>query len=144
MAKKPLKDTKLGNWFRDKAPDLLDVVGHVVPGGEVLQSLSRLIDSADVSEQDKVQAKALLFELESDDRKDARSREVQFVRSMKRRDWMQVVVGAIGLLTFVVMIAWAMIGIEEREVFFHVLGVSEGILGSIVGYYFGSSVKEGK
>lgn len=141
---KPLKETKLGEWFKTKAPGVLDVVGHVVPGGDVLKSLSRLIDSTNVSEEEKVKAKALLFELESGDRSDARSREVQFVRSMKRRDWMQVVVGGIGLLTFVIMIVWAMLGIEEREVFFHVLGVSEGILGSIVGYYFGSSIKQDK
>ena len=31
MAKRKLKDTKVGDWLRRKAPDVLDTVGEFLP-----------------------------------------------------------------------------------------------------------------
>ena len=72
-----LKDTKLGAWFRDKAPDVLASVGDVVPGGQVLKAVGALIDATTTSEQEKEEARMLLLELQAEDRANARDREVR-------------------------------------------------------------------
>ena len=55
---------------------------------------------------------------------------------------MQTVVGVFGLVAFVLMIVWAVNGVEEREVYFHLLGVVEGVAVTIYGYYYGASKKD--
>ena len=137
--RKKLRDTKLGEWFRDKAPNVLDKVGDVVPGGQVLQAVGALIDATTVSTAEKREARALLLELEAADRADARQREVEFTKATGGRDWMQTAVGIVGMVAFILMIWWATQGVEEREVYFHLLGVVEGVAVTIYGYYYGSS-----
>ena len=41
MERKALKDTKLGAWFRNKAPQVLDAIGEVIPDGGALQAMAR-------------------------------------------------------------------------------------------------------
>ena len=36
MSEKKLKDTKVGQWLKEKAPSVLDVVGDVLPDRGVL------------------------------------------------------------------------------------------------------------
>ena len=43
--KKKLKDTKLGEWFRNKAPNAFEVIGDVIPGGDALKAIGALIDA---------------------------------------------------------------------------------------------------
>ena len=40
-----LKDTKLGEWFRNKAPQTLDAIGDLVPGGQAVKAIGALIDA---------------------------------------------------------------------------------------------------
>lgn len=42
--KTKLKDTKLGGWLRDKAPNVLDVVGDLLPDQGALGVVKNLID----------------------------------------------------------------------------------------------------
>ena len=44
MAEKRLKDTKVGQWLREKAPSVLDVVGDVLPDRGVLGVVKNLVD----------------------------------------------------------------------------------------------------
>ena len=44
MSTKPLRDTKVGAWLRDKAPSVLDVVGDVLPDRGVLGVVKNLVD----------------------------------------------------------------------------------------------------
>jgi hypothetical protein len=44
MEGKPLKDTKLGAWFRNKAPEVLEAIGSVIPGGDALKAIGALIE----------------------------------------------------------------------------------------------------
>ena len=140
--KKKLKDTKLGAWFRNKAPKAFEAIGDVIPGGDAIKAIGALIDATTESEEEKKQARLMLAEYENADRASAREREVQIVRTLKRRDWMQSFVGMAAMVIGIVMVVWAKSGVEDKEIFFHILGFAEGTLvGQVVNYYFGSSQK---
>ena len=136
-----LKDTKLGAWFRDKAPDVLASVGEVIPGGQVLKAVGALIDATTTSETEKQEARALLYQLQQADVENARKREVDLPEATGGQDWMQRAVGITGLVAFVVTLVFAFIGDVNNEVLFHILGVVEGVAITIFGYYFGGSIK---
>jgi len=136
-----LRNTKLGEWFRDKAPDVLASVGEVVPGGQVLKAVGALIDATTTSESEKQEARKMLYELEQADRANARNREIKLAEATGAYDWMQRAVGLTGLVAFVLTLAVAFLGHIEREVLFHILGVVEGVALTIFGYYFGGSIK---
>lgn len=137
--KKKLRDTKLGTWLANKAPDVLQTLGDVVPGGGALGVIGKVVDNLTESEEEKEEVRRLMYELEQADRESAREREVAFTKATGERDYMQTAVGIAGLLAFLFMIYWAIKGVEEREIFFHLLGAVEGVAITIYGYYFGSS-----
>ena len=137
-----LKETKLGKWFRDKSPDVLEAIGELVPGGEVLKALGVLIDKTTESEAEKEEARFMLQELENADRASARNREVEVTKALGKRDYMQMFVGVSAKLIGIALVIWAKNGVEDKEIFFHILGFAEGTLvGQVVNYYFGSSQK---
>ena len=142
MSRTPLKNTKLGAWFRNKAPKAFEAIGDVIPGGDALKAIGALIDATTESEEEKKQARLMLAEYENADRASAREREVEMVRVLKKRDWMQSFVGMAAMVIGIVMVVWAKAGVEDKEIFFHILGFAEGTLvGQVVNYYFGSSQK---
>jgi len=137
-----LKETKLGKWFRDKSPDVLEAIGELVPGGELLKALGVLIDKTTESEAEKEQARLMLQELENADRASARNREVEVTKALGKRDYMQMFVGVSAMIIGIALVIWAKNGVEDKEIFFHILGFAEGTLvGQVVNYYFGSSQK---
>ena len=81
MPRTPLKETKLGEWFREKSPDVFEAVGELVPGGEILKALGVLIDRSTESEEEKKQARMMLQELEIRDRESARNREIEVTKA---------------------------------------------------------------
>jgi hypothetical protein len=110
------------------------------PGGDALKAIGALIESSTESEEEKEEARMLLIELENADRANARQREVEVTKVTGKRDWMQALVGMAAMTIGVVMVIWAMTGIQDKEVFFHILGFAEGTLvGQVVNYYFGSA-----
>jgi len=137
-----LKETKLGKWLREKSPDVLEAVGEIVPGGELLQALGLLIDRTTESEEEKEKARLMLQELANADRASARNREVEVTKALGKRDYMQMFVGISAMLIGIALVIWAKNGVEDKEIFFHILGFAEGTLvGQVVNYYFGSSQK---
>jgi hypothetical protein len=137
-----LKETKLGKWFRDKSPDVLEAIGELVPGGELLKALGVLIDQTTESEAEKEEARFMLQELENADRASARNREVEVTKALGKRDYMQMFVGVSAMIIGIALVIWAKNGVEDKEIFFHILGFAEGTLvGQVVNYYFGSSQK---
>jgi len=137
-----LKDTKLGAWFRNKAPKAFEVIGDVVPGGDALKAIGALIDATTESEEEKEEARLMLAEFANADRADARNREIEITKALNKRDWMQSFVGIAAMVIGIVMVVWAKSGVEDKEIFFHILGFAEGTLvGQVVNYYFGSSQK---
>ena len=142
MPRTTLKETKLGEWFRNKSPKIFDLIGDVVPGGDALKTIGALIDATTVSEEEKAQARMMLSQAANADRANARSREVEVTKALNKRDWMQAFVGLAAMVIGIVMVVWAKTGVEDKEIFFHILGFAEGTLvGQVVNYYFGSSQK---
>ena len=140
--KKQLKDTKLGEWFRNKAPKAFEVIGDVIPGGDALKAIGALIDASTESEEEKEKARLMLAEFANADRANARNREIEITKTLNKRDWMQSFVGIAAMVIGITMVVWAKSGVEDKEIFFHILGFAEGTLvGQVVNYYFGSSQK---
>lgn len=142
MPRTTLKETKLGEWFRNKSPKVFDLIGDVVPGGDALKAIGALIDATTVSEEEKAQARMMLSQAANADRANARNREIEVTKVLNKRDWMQAFVGLAAMVIGIVMVVWAKTGVEDKEIFFHILGFAEGTLvGQVVNYYFGSSQK---
>lgn len=142
-----IKDTKIGKFLAEKAPNVLKVVGNVLPDNGALGIIKNLIDGEpDLSPEEKAQMHAQLVELyklEVEDRDSARQREVEMMKA-GAQDWMMNVTGAVGLFAFVfLIIAIVFITVPEhnKELMIHTTGIVEGIVLSIVGYYYGSIAK---
>lgn len=146
--KKKFRDTKVGQFLKTKAPKILDKVGDLLPDAGVLGIVKNLIDSSpDLSPADKAMAHEQikeLYELEVRDRDSARNREIEIAKTGKF-DFLFTLTGLIGLGVFV-FIVYAIVYLEvpkdNKELFVHLIGIAEGVVLSIFGYYFGSAVKK--
>ncbi len=147
---KKLKETKIGQWLKDKAPKVLDIVGDLLPDKGALGIIKNLINSdPGLSPEDKAAAQAMIkemYELEIADRDSARKREVE-VKKAGKQDWMMLITGVVGLASFVFTI-YAVVYIEdvrENELFIHLMGMIEGVvIGNIFAYYYGASSQDRK
>ena len=150
MSKKKFKDTKVGKIVGKIAPNILGVAGDLLPDAGVLGIVKNLIDKDDkISPEDKQQVHSHikeLYELEVADRDSARRREVEIAKAGKT-DYMHAFTGVIGLLSFCFMI-YAVVFLEvpetNKEVFINILGICQGIVLSIFGFYYGSAIKDNK
>ena len=145
--RKKFKDTKVGKFLNNKAPKILDTVGDVLPDKGVLGIVKNLISSSDeLSPEDKAIAFEHLkeaFELEVQDRDSARNREIEIAK-VHKFDFLFYLTGIIGLSVFcfiVYAIVYLQIPDQNKEIWIHLIGISEGVVLSIFGYYFGSSIK---
>ena len=75
MRKKRFKETKIGGWLKDKAPEILNAAGDLLPDAGLLGMVGKMIDSSQLSSEDKALAHRQLtelYQLEVEDRKSAR------------------------------------------------------------------------
>ena len=150
MSKKPFKSTKVGKLVGKLAPNILGIAGDLLPDAGVLGMVKNLIDKDEtISLEDKQQVHSQikeLYELEVADRDSARKREIELAKAGKE-DYMHSFTGIVGLLSFCFMI-YAVVYLEvpenNKEVFINILGISQGIVLSIFGFYYGSAVKGNK
>lgn len=141
--KKKFSETKVGQILGNLA-------GKVLPDSGVLGVVKNLIDNDDeLTPEQKEEAHRQMKELHAlqvEDRKSARQREIE-VSKTKKFDLMFNLTGIVSLAAFS-YIVYAIVNLEipesNKEVWIHLIGVSEGILLSITGYYFGSAIKENK
>ena len=145
MPKKKFKDTKVGQFILKKIPGF---VGDILPQKGVLGVVKNLIDNEpELTSQDKIQLHnelIELYELEVADRDSARKREVEKAKS-GGFDFMFNLTGVIGLGAFafiIYAIVYLQIPESNKEVWIHLIGICEGIVLSIFGYFFGSAVKK--
>ena len=145
MAKKKFKDTKVGQFILKKIPGF---VGNILPQKGVLGVVKNLIDNEpELTSQDKIQLHnelIELYELEVADRDSARKREVEKAKS-GGFDFMFNLTGVIGLGAFafiIYAIVYLQIPESNKEVWIHLIGICEGIVLSIFGYFFGSAVRK--
>jgi hypothetical protein len=145
--RKKFKDTKVGKFLKEKSPKVLEVVGDLLPDNGVLGVAKNLINlSEDLTQEEKDMLDVELvrmMEIEVADRDSARKREVGIAEHNKF-DFLFYVTGLIGLSAFcfiVYAIVFLSIPEENKEVWIHLIGITEGVVLSIFGYYFGSAIK---
>lgn len=145
--RKKFKDTKVGKFLAEKAPKILQTVGDILPDRGALGIVKNLINlSDDLSPEDKEMLSEEILkleELEIKDRESARNREIEIAK-IHKYDFLFYLTGIIGLAAFCFMIyaiVYLTIPTENKEVWIHLIGITEGIVISIFGYYFGSSIK---
>ena len=144
-----IKDTKVGELLKEKLPSALDLVGDMLPDQGALGIVKRIIDKAEIPAVDKEvlhERVKELYALEVSDRDSARKREIEVSKS-RSFDIMFNLTGLTGLGAFLFIIyAIVYLDIPEnnKEVWIHLIGISEGIVLSIFGYFFGSAVKNDK
>jgi hypothetical protein len=139
LDKKPFNETKVGR-----------LLNKVLPDKGVIGVLKDVLDlDEDLSPEDKERAADALvkaYEAEVTDRDSARKREIEVTKTGKF-DFLFNLTGLIGLSAFSVII-WAILALEipegNKELFYHLIGIVEGVALSIFGYYFGTSMKDEK
>ena len=143
--KKKFKDTKVGKFLLKKLPG---IVGSILPDKGVLGILKNVIDSDDSitrEEKETLHRELIqLYSLEIQDRDSARKREVEKAKT-GQFDFMFNLTGVVGLFAFAFII-YAIVYLEvpenNKEVWIHLIGICEGIVLSIFGYFFGSAVRK--
>jgi hypothetical protein len=147
MPNKKFKDTAVGKFILNKVPGF---ASSVLPDKGVLGIVKNLIDAEqELTPEEKAQMHKELveiYELEVADRDSARRREVEIAKT-GRFDLMYNLTGIVGLGAFVFIvyaIVYLEIPRENKEVWIHLIGICEGIVLSIFGYFFGSAIKENK
>ncbi len=64
--RKKLRDTKVGVWLKEKAPEVLDTVGELLPDQGALGVVKRLIDlDPNMTAQDKMDFEKMLLDYEA-------------------------------------------------------------------------------
>lgn len=146
MSKKPFKDTKVGKFLMKKLPDF---AGAALTGGPLEAIKSLIDDDPAITPEEKAQLHeelVELYKLEVADRDSARNREIEVAKT-GRFDFMYNLTGIVGLGAFA-FIVYAIIYLEipedNKEVWIHLIGICEGIVLSIFGYFYGSAVKRDK
>lgn len=145
--KKKFKDTKVGQFLLKKLPGF---VSGSLPDKGILGVVKNLIDSdPEITSQDKElmhQELVELYNLEVADRDSARKREVEKAKT-GQVDFMFNLTGIVGLGAFAFMI-YAIVYLDvpesNKEVWIHLIGICEGIVLSIFGYFFGAAVRKNK
>lgn len=153
MDKKPrkkFKDTKVGQFLKEKSPKILDVVGDILPDSGALGVAKNLINMAeDLTQEEKdnliVEINEMLekAKIEFQDRDSARNREIEIAK-LHNKDFMFVSTGVVGLVAFcfiIYAIAFIQVPDANKEIWIHLIGITEGVVLSIFGYYYGSSIK---
>lgn len=153
MAKKPFNETKVGKFLKDKGGDVLNTLGDIVTGdwvGAAGQIKDLISGSHHLTPEEKEVALKYLehdlqaFQIEVDDRKDARGREVQIATSSEAT-WLNKNTGSIIALIFVLFTCTLYILVLTRQlnasenITFSVVSSVTSITTLIIGYYFGSS-----
>lgn len=145
MPKKKFNETKVGKFILQKLPGF---VSGALPDKGVLGVVKNLIDNdpATTPEEKAQMHEELveLYELEVADRDSARKREVEKAKT-GQFDFMFNLTGVVGLGAFAFLI-YAIVYLEvpehNKEIWIHLIGITEGIVLSIFGYFFGSAVRK--
>ena len=145
---KQLKDTKIGQLLKEKAPKILDIIGDVLPSNGTMGITKNIISKdPDLTPEEKAQLHnqvTELYKLEVQDRDSARKREVEMAKA-GGNDWMMNLTGVVGLFCFI-FIVYSVVYIPEvlhNELFVHLMGMVEGVvIGNIFAFYYGTSSKK--
>ena len=143
---KKLKDTKIGQFLKEKAPQVLDTVGDLLPDSGTLGIVKNVIDIAVPDQKEKkailkemAQMELEFYKIEVADRDSARKRQVEMAKAGKD-DWMMYVVGLIGIGSFALIVASAIfMDLPENPLLHQIVGLVEGVALTIFAFYYGTS-----
>tara|TARA_R100000654_G_scaffold18249_1_gene38212 strand:+ start:302 stop:754 length:453 start_codon:yes stop_codon:yes gene_type:complete len=145
---KKFKDTKIGKFLKNKAPNILDIVGDVLPDQGALAIVKNLInkdDTIDAKTKKELHNQLIeAYKTEVADRDSARKREVEIAK-VRKFDFMFTLTGLVGLGTFVFLvyaIVYIQIPEHNEKTFYTLIGLVEGITLSIFSFYFGASIRK--
>jgi hypothetical protein len=145
--KKKFRETKVGKFLADKAPDILNVAGELLPDAGLLGAVGKMIDDSKLTPEDKAQAHAQLVELynlEVEDRKSARL--LYSSDSTIQKVLATVFTVAYFALSFVMFKYFVEedIDLGEFEISFisTIFGAMSAKVNTVVDFFFGGSAKK--
>jgi hypothetical protein len=154
--KKKFKDTAIGSFLSDKAPDVLDFVGDSLPDSGVLGIVKSIVSKKGLSPEDQVKFDELsvahekeMFALEVQDRESARKREID-INNSESASWLSKNTASLIALAYTTFnfVIYVMILLGHMQVTneMAVLIVNSitNIAMLIVGFYYGSSERRAK
>lgn len=141
----------------------MNIIQKILKGGtkEVIDSVGNVLDKVITNKEELAQAKleaekeinrhfeavqANILkekELEVQDKSSARIREAEYVKATGHADWMMILVGLIIMLSFVGCLSFVVykpIPEGNEHIIINAIGILEGLVLSVSGYYFGSSL----
>lgn len=143
------KHPKLAEFIENKAPNILNAVGGVLPDKGALGILKNIITSSpDISSEDKLALQKLLLdaqELEMQDMASARNREIAIATSEHAPLINKIIQPILALLIlgscflFWYLMLYADIPKEKEVQIAGITGALTTLSMGVVGYYFGSS-----
>lgn len=102
---------------------------------ELLQEVNRNIEAM-TKEANEIEKAYLL------DTQNARGREAEFVKATGHVDWMQMAIGLIVMFSFIAtvyFVATQPLPEGSEHLLINAMGILEGMVLAVVGYYYGSS-----
>jgi len=136
----------LGNILKGSGKELVDSIGGVldnlITNKEELAKAKLEADKEINRHLEALQDRLLKQqELEVKDRETARTRESDIVKATGHFDYAMWFLAAAGIVILAYCLYYlANFEIKNKELFIHFLGIIEGVVVSIYGYYFGSSL----
>ena len=134
---KPIKETNLGKWLKEKAPHLLDKVGDLMPDKGVLGIVKRMVDTdPDISPEQKMEFEKLAIEKEMNAQDNVSRRwEADMSSDVKIAKIIRPVIMIALLVFFMVVTIWDSMSLEfsVRENYVDLLQI---LLLTTAGAYF--------
>ena len=144
--KKPFRETKVGKVLIDKAPQVLDMVGDILPDQGALGLVKNIISKDDsISESEKaaiiaeVNQELELLRLENEDRASARSRDVEVTKAGGDNLIMKTVAFTMLGLLVLCVVAVLFFDLKNENLAHLIVGEIFGAVLAMVVYYFGST-----
>lgn len=142
---KKLKDTKVGKFLKEKAPDVLNIVGDLLPENGTLGIVKNAIDLVIPDEQKDVLKEELseleleFYKTEVADRDSARKRQIEMAKA-GANDYMMPVVGLVGIGSFALIVGSAIfMDLPDNPLLHQIVGLVEGVALTIFAFYYGTS-----
>lgn len=143
MAKDDERRGKIGQWLKNNAPDILEVTGGILPFGDGLQALGRLIEGKpDIPDEQKQEFLRLLHEQEVAAQKEVTERwKADMQSDVKIAKHIRPYTLIFCLALYTVVMVW-----DSADVNFNVsptyLSILELLLMTVFGAYFAGRTLE--
>lgn len=132
-----IKDTKLGEWLKEKAPNILNTAGDLLPDQGVLGVIKRLVDGdPDITAQEKLEFEKLASEVEIARQENVTRRwEADMSSDVQLAKIIRPSIMIALLVFFIVLTVWDAVSVEfmPRENFIDLLQV---LMLTVFGAYF--------